>query len=355
MSEPRIMFVSRAYPPVVGGIEKQNYELCNFLSRRLPVVAVVNRRGKSFLPIFLPLALFRMFRQRREYDVVLFGDGVLAVLAFVLKLFSKTRTACVVHGLDVTYANPVYRALWVRRFFGSVDRFLAVSSQTATMVAEAGVDPEKIQVIPNGIERIAIPAAYGRSDLAALLGSESPGPVLLCLGRLVRRKGFAWFVREVMPLLPSHVTLVIAGSGVDEPNVRAAIETSGSGSRIRYLGEVDARAKEMLLSSCDLFVQPNIPVPGDMEGFGIVVLEAAMAGTFVVASALEGLMDSVHQGKNGVLVEPLDAQKFADVIVDLLSDPGKLKVLGEDARNYVMVTFGWDAVGEKYVQALRTI
>jgi glycosyltransferase involved in cell wall biosynthesis len=102
----------------------------------------------------------------------------------------------------------------------------------------------------------------------------------------------------------------------------------------------------------DVFVLPVIPVPGDMEGFGIVLLEAGAAGVPIVATAVGGITDAVVDGETGVLVPPLDYVRMASALVGFLQDPDKSHAVGERGRRRALGEFNWDAISSRYVEAL---
>lgn len=351
----RILFISRAYPPVIGGIEKQNFEICRALSGLAEVTAITNPRGRMFLVPFFLRALYQSYRLRRQYDVVLLGDGVLAPLAGFIKRFRKVPVVCIVHGLDITYRNFIYRRFWVGYFFRFVDRFVAVGNETIRQGIRRGLDSARFVFVPNGVDASIVPVQHGKSELARIAGRAMHGPVVLTLGRLVRRKGVAWFIRHVMPLLDSRVTYLVAGSGPEEECIRQAVADSEYGDRIRLLGQVSESDKLLLLSTADVFVQPNIRVANDMEGFGLVVLEAALCGTPVVASRLEGLQDAITDGRNGYLVEAENAAAFAAKLNELLARPELAQAAGEKARRFVIENQAWHAVAGRYLELLRQL
>jgi phosphatidylinositol alpha-1,6-mannosyltransferase len=110
-----------------------------------------------------------------------------------------------------------------------------------------------------------------------------------------------------------------------------------------------------LRAAADLFVMPNIPVAGDMEGFGVVMLEAGLAGLATVASDLEGIRDVITEGVNGHLVSPLDATAFAGRIRHYVEDRDALARLSGAARRHVVSTFAWPAVADRYVSVLEDV
>jgi phosphatidylinositol alpha-1,6-mannosyltransferase len=351
----RILFLSRANPPVVGGIEKQNYEICKALSTQAELLSVVNTRGKKFLLPFMFIAIFKSFRLRKNYDVILLGDGVLALVAFIIRYFSGVPIVCIVHGLDITYDNFIYPKLWLARFFRAIDHFIAVGNETIRQAGKRGLDTKKFSFVPNGVDTGQPYRDHDKAELSQLLGFEPNGPVLLTLGRLVKRKGVLWFVNNVMPALDPSTVYIIAGDGREAKKIRQAINASPAAGRIYMLGCVSEADKKLLLSSVDLFIQPNVAVAGDIEGFGLVVLEAALHARPVVASRLEGLADAIIEGKSGILIESENSEQYVRTLEKLLKNPSELKAMGRTARNFVLNNCSWQKVASKYLELIKQI
>lgn len=354
-SRLKILFISRAWPPVIGGIERQNHAVASELARLAHVDVVANRHGKRALPVFLPYALIRALLTLQRYDAVLLGDAVLAPLGYFIKRVSRKPVACIVHGLDLTYDNRIYRNYWIRRFLPHLDRLIAVGKETIRRGIELGLPAASFVFIPNGAALPAAPHPGNREDLERLLGRRLNGAILLTLGRLVRRKGVTWFIEEVVPRLAPDITYIIAGDGRERSNIAAAIARNGLEERVICTGPVSDREKELLYGTADLFIQPNIRVPGDMEGFGLVVLEAAAHGIVVIATALEGLKDAIRDGENGYLVEPDNAQMFAERITALLADPEARRAFGQRARRHLRDHQTWPHIARQYLEELDTL
>ncbi|MEO1023105.1 MAG: glycosyltransferase family 4 protein, partial [Bacteroidota bacterium] len=106
-------------------------------------------------------------------------------------------------------------------------------------------------------------------------------------------------------------------------------------------------------TAADIFVMPNIPVEGDMEGFGIVLLEANIAGTPAVASDLEGIKDVIENGKNGFKNPVYDAEGFAEKIDLVISK--HLPEMEISSKKYVEDNFAWNSVAKKYISYLDNV
>lgn len=353
----RVLFLSRAYPPIVGGIENQNYELSVWLAKDTEMTTIANRKGKKFLPFFLPYALVRALWLMPRFDILLLGDGVLAIIGWCVKLcYPKKSVVSVVHGLDLTFKNGLYQSFWVRRFIPALDKLIAVGHETIRVGVALGIPEEKFVFIPNGVVTERHLALHNRGELEKILGMPLAGRhVLLTSGRLAKRKGVAWFIRNVMPKLPENVLYVVAGEGADRGNIEAAVAETGLASRIRLLGYVTDETREILFNTCDLFIQPNIRVAGDMEGFGISVIEASAAKIPVIASALEGLKDAISHGENGILVEPENAVAYVETIDHYLAAENERHALGERALRYTESHYHWNIIARLYASALEQV
>ena len=308
------------------------------------------------------LAMLGYLAVARKADVVLFSSMVTASLAVPLRRLFRAngiRTAAIVHGRDVTLPGMVYQR-FVPRVFASLDRVFPVSRATAEACRQRGLAEHKVQIIPNGIDtrRFGKPERGRRSLVAARFPADGlpEEALLLCsVGRQVERKGSVWFVTHVMPRLPEQVHYWIAGEGPEHPRLSEAIARFNLAHRVQLLGRVSEETLTALYRGADLFIMPNIPVPGDMEGFGVVILEAGLNGLPVVASHLEGIADVVAEGRNGHLVESRNASAFIERIRYYMDDRERLRSASGQAEQYTRETYGWPAVADRYAEALQRL
>jgi len=362
----KILFISRAYPPTVGGIENQNYELGKWLGEIAEVKIIANTRGRKFLPIFAPIALLQALFLMPKYNVLLLGDGILAIVSWFVKIFYKKPVVCVVHGLDINYGSAslgvwyekilifLYQKLWVGKFIKSIDKLIAVGNETIKVAVEKGVAREKLVFIPNGVDTEKNLIEASRANLEKILGISIQGKkVLLTSGRLAKRKGVAWFIQNVMPKLGAEYLYVIAGDGKDKENVASAIAKQKMEGRVFPLGYVTDEVRNKLWATCDLFIQPNIKIAGDMEGFGISVIEAGACRLPVLASNLEGLKDAIKEGKNGFLIEPENPEAFASKINELFANGSPREIFGQQVRDFVVENYQWQNIAKQYLSEIE--
>ena len=325
------------------------WHLHSELSRNNHVSLVAWGGSQAALPLVLPFFFVKAFFMlaTKPIDAIYLGDLLLAPLGCVLgRIFGKP-VAATAHGRDVTYGNPLYTA-FVHPAARRLGMVICISRHTEALCNSIGV--ENSAVVHDGIEMPR--RAKGAGDwMRHRFGIKKGQIMLLTVGRLVRRKGVAWFSRHAMPLLPMKFVYVIAGEGPERGEIEKI--AAESGGRVMLAGGISDEEKGALYRAADIFVMPNMQVEGDAEGFGIVALEAASYGLPVVASDIEGLRDSVHPSF-GKSVPEKNAAGFASAIRSLSSKPDERKRMSKNALLHAKKS-GWKAVASKYEAIFRSL
>src|SRR5581483_6906442 len=247
--------------PRIGGMEVLSYQLTQEMARRGPIRLITWGRSQRLLPFFFAYAMLRLCAGLLlgRISVLHLGDPVLAPLGWLAKRFG-VPVAVTVHGLDVTFPRRVYQAL-LKTFALGFDAYICISREAQEQAAARGVPKEKLHVIPVGISAPALtPEELQRAWVQTGLPIPATAPVILTVGRLVPRKGVAWFVAEVCPRLMAHdssVHYVIAGQGPDYQRVRAAVARHGLGDHVHVLGQVTESQKWALYHRCQMCAMPN--------------------------------------------------------------------------------------------------
>lgn len=367
----KILCITHKYPPQTGGMEKQSYELITGLAQHAQVITVVYSGQVNKLRWFMGLKreVKRVLAEHADIDIIHLNDGLMATACTWLKSYTDIPITVTLHGLDITYPWPPYRKIVVPRL-QQLDKVIAVSTATRQVCLDLGFEPERVVTVVNGVDHdlydMPIPDGM-ESQLAARLGRDMTDKrLLVTLGRAVKRKGFSWFATQVMPLLPDHVVLGLIGPYEERASVTtkilgwlprrlrhnielllghmsdsaAIVDAARRDDRIVQLGKLPFGQLMGTLALADIFVMPNIDVPGDAEGFGLVALEASLRQTAVLAADLEGITSAIHDGGNGQLIKPEDPQAWADAILGALGRDD-LDQVGESGAEYTMDHFGW--------------
>lgn len=325
-------------------MEAQSYELTTRCNTPKSIVAL--RRSQAHLVWFVPYAALRTFAGARRSDIVHLGDALLAVVGLAPRYLWKRPVVVTVHGLDLTFRSRLYQLYlrWCLR----PNAVLPVSESTRKIAERHGL--RSLAPIPVGVSEKFFDIQRDPNADPEIAARRAGRTVLLTAGRLVRRKGVLWFIKNVLPKL-QNVLYVVLGDGPDGEEIRALAEDRALRDSLLLLGKVDDERRSRVFSAADLFIMPNIRVPGDVEGFGIVAIEGAASGLPVVASNLEGIPDAIIDGKNGTLVPPEDPAAFVDAITPLLTDPELRTQRGEAARAFTRETYSWPKIIERYEQA----
>jgi phosphatidyl-myo-inositol dimannoside synthase len=358
-----LLWLTRKFPPSIGGMERLNYELTRELANRIPLRLVSWGGRQRGLPVFLARAARAALiirRQRIQLGGIHLGDALLIPFGVILShLLDNIPVTVTAHGLDVTYPMPAYQ-LAIRRFLPRCALIICVSHATQDACVRRGASPTQCRVIPNGVwpsPHLCTTDSNLRQASRQTAGQRfgrhfGDGPVMLTVGRLVRRKGVAWFVREVLPALTrSHpnLTYLVVGQGPEAARISQAVVQAGVGSQTLLLGELSTDALAHAYAVADVFVMPNVPVRGNPEGFGIAPLDASVAGLWVVASRLDGIPDAVLDGENGILVPPEDARTWISQLQDVLSDPMRCRREGTRGREVTLNRFSWSSIVDQYL------
>ncbi|WP_225753519.1 glycosyltransferase [Actinotalea sp. Marseille-Q4924] len=242
----------------------------------------------------------------------------------------------------------------------SVDLVIATCTDEVAELRRLGIPAERVTVVPCGVDRDrflpADPRHGRRVDPADADGAAAARFRLLCLGRLVERKGVGTAV-EALAALPDAELVIAGGPSAEEvdqdPEARrlaALADELGVRDRVRFVGSVARDEVPALIRSADVVVATPW-----YEPFGIVPLEAAACGRPLVGSAVGGLLDSVQHGVTGLLVPPRDPGALAQAVRGLLDDPAARQRMGAAARRRVVELFGWDCVARDTETAYRSL
>lgn len=358
MKEPIVFFGSRRFPPSTGGMETHSKAVHDALCRNAEVTAVTLGRGSYIhLVWFLPWLFVRAaLALIRGVDVVVAGDPIVLAVLRPLLFIRRCPAVVFVYGLDLTFSNPLYHRV-IRMPLRSADRVIAISRATASIATSVGIAEERVVIVPAASELVEIDHTQDDSEhrLRERFGLRPTDSALVTVGRLVPRKGVAWFVDQVMPRLPDDVHYLVAGSGPDHERIEAAVRKRGLQRRVQLLGRVDEADRELLLSGATIFVMPNVVVPNDMEGFGLVAVEAAIRGSVVVAAGIEGILDAVAHEETGVLVPSEDADAFQHAIILLLEDDQSRQAAAARYAAEAQRIYGPDATADRIWAAVAPV
>ncbi|QTQ36970.1 Glycosyl transferase, family 1 [Aromatoleum petrolei] len=300
------------------------------------------------LPFFL-LSQWRAVRQQLRHQTFaaihahwLIPQGLVAIACAGAR--TRPPILCTSHGGDL-FGLKGAAAEWIKRLvLRHAQRHTVVSQAMKRAEIELGAAPERIDVIPMGVDlrETFVPAQTARN-----------GTSLLFVGRLVEKKGLAYLLEALPPLLPDFpdLTLQIAGDGPDRPALEQLATALGIAMHVRFLGRANNAQLPALYQQAGIVIFPSIVAQGgDQEGFGLVAVEALGCECALVATELPAMRDFLEDGVNALIVPQKDTHSLTTALRTLLDDPALRARLGKAGRLSVLNRFDWPVIADGYAR-----
>ncbi|GAA2070225.1 glycosyltransferase family 4 protein [Williamsia deligens] len=370
----RTLLVTNDFPPRPGGIQSYLQNLVDRLPPGEVTVYAPRWRGDAAFDASVPYTVHRHPTRlmlptpavaRRAADLVADGDvhtvwfgaaAPLATLAPIVRRAGARRVVASTHGHEVGWSMlPAARQV-LGHIGRHTDVVTFVSRYTRGRFAAAFGPDAALEHLPPGVDtRRFAPDADARSRIRARHGLGE-APVVLCLSRLVPRKGQDVLIDAMPAVLRQHpaATLLIVGGGPYRDQLERRRDASPARDHIVLTGSVDADDVPAYHVAADVFAMPaRTRGRGlDVEGLGIVYLEASASGVPVVAGDSGGAPETVVDGETGHVVDGRDAAAVADAVGCLLADPERARAMGRAGREWATSTWEWDSIAARMSRVL---
>jgi phosphatidyl-myo-inositol dimannoside synthase len=372
-----ILVVTPEFPPTTGGIGTNAFDLATQWSRSEPVVVVAPRLGdrRDFTPSDLRmeevpwhelgrlqrvLGIQRTVRRlisESRFDVIYsthWRACGAATRAALLGMRDRPPLVQAVHGSELlnvlSRLVPFERAAfnWTAR---GVDLFTGNGSYQVSLLGRLGIAKDRVATGIYGVwpDRFAPPPHETVVQLRKRYDLEDR-PVLMTVGRLVERKGYDVVIQampEIRRSLPGAV-YVIAGPGEYADRLhRLAADVGLPADALRFTGPIGLRDLTAYYGLCDVFVMPNRIAGADVEGFGLVFIEAALCGKPSIGGRSGGAVDAIVDGVTGRLVDPTSVGDVATAAIELLSNPSLASQMGAAGRKRALAEFDYSILASR--------
>ena len=346
----KIALVTLDYPPERGGVARYlgNLVIASggtidvFVNKthpttgpgRVEALSLITRGPFPWWPM-----IWQLYRlKRRGYDHIFLSHATpVGTAAWIARWFGGLPFTVLLHGLDLRLALCSKRKAWILK------RVLKAAHKVITNSVFVA---EEVRIVTPGIDSVVLTPAVesmvfpDRERVRRQYGLVESDLVLLCVTRLVTRKGIDRII-EALGGLPSAIRLVVIGDGQDYERLQAAAVTQAVKERVTFLRKASDEERNAWYSAADIFILPVRDEGNDVEGFGIVYLEAALAGLPVIAGRSGGAGEAIRDGETGILVDPNDKRAIAEAIQSLYDHPDQRKRFGEAGRAWVTRDFRW--------------
>lgn len=363
----RTLLVTNDFPPTIGGI--QSYlrdflltldpaEVVVFASTQNAAAAAEHDRQVAYEVVRWPRRIMlptpatarRMAEiiREQEIDTVWFGAAApLALMADKAREAGARRIISTTHGHEVGWSMLPGARQVLGRIGRESDVVTYISDYTLRRFRRAFGSRPVFEHLPSGVD-VELFQPLGEAERRVVRAEFGAGPLLVCISRLVPRKGQDQLIRALPEIRRRHpgTRLVIVGQGGYERKLRKMAEPLGDA--VVFTGKVGAERMRSLLAAADLFLMPaRTRGRGlDVEGLGIVYLEAQASGVPVVAGDSGGAPETVTPA-SGVVVDGRDLRALIDVTDRLLADPEQRRRMGAAGRENVRAEWTWERMGER--------
>jgi phosphatidyl-myo-inositol dimannoside synthase len=373
---PKVLIVSNDFPPRRGGIQS----FVHALATRLPAGSVVVYaprwdgaaefdarqpfpviRHPTSLMLPVPSVARRAARLLREHgcDTVLFGAAApLGLLAPSLRRAGAGRIVAITHGHEAGWAAlPGARAL-LRRIGDEVDVLTYLGEYFRVRLARAlsaEAAARMVRLAP-GVDNASFRPGAGGDAIRERLGLGDR-LVVVCVSRMVPRKGQDTLIRawpRVLATARGAPALLLVGDGPYRAKLGRLAQQAGVAGSVLFTGPVPAADLPAYYDAGNVFAMPCRTRRGglDVEGLGIVYLEASASGLPVVGGDSGGAPDAILPGETGYVVPGRDVAGVADRITGLLADPAGARAMGEKGAAWVDREWRWDLVADRLMAIL---
>jgi phosphatidylinositol alpha-1,6-mannosyltransferase len=360
----RLLVVTNDFPPRPGGIQSfvhgvvsrlpadqvvvltSRWRGCEEWDRTQPY-PVLRRRTSVLLPT--PAARRRavaLFAERECTDVWFGAAAPLGRLAPALREAGARRIVATTHGHEVGWAALPGARAQLRRIASGVDVVTYLGDYTRSRLAPAlGRYADRLRRLVPGVAGETFAPGAGAAKRAELGLAELP--VVVCVSRLMPRKGQDRLI-AALPAVRRRVpgtALLLVGGGPSRQRLSRFAESLGVSEHVVFSGSVDHDDLPAWYGAGDVFAMPcRERLHGlDVEGLGMVFLEAAACGLPVVAGTSGGSVDAVRDGETGRIVDGRDVEELSEVLTGLLGDPDRAAAMGRAGREWVRRDWSWEA------------
>ena len=298
----------------------------------------IPRKNVIFFSYFLRFK--KAFDLSRDSDIVISSGKYSLWVGAVLSLFFKRKFVAIVHGSEVKLPNKFLKQI-TDLSLKKYSTVIAVSNYTKSLLSHLKL--ESVVVIPNGYT-LKTPTNFVRKEI--------PGPILITVGNVTKRKGQHNVIKALPGLLKKYPDLKyhIVGIPTGQVKLEKTMLKMGVESAVVFYGEVSESLKLELLQEADIFVMlSEATVKGDVEGFGIAILEANALGVPAIGARGCGIEDAVKHGFSGQLIPPQDPEQLEQAVEQILANYG---TYSRQARIWSQ-DFTWDKIIKRYLKVLR--
>lgn len=266
------------------------------------------------------------------------------VMAWILNLFTGISYSCYVHGEDLeTAASSREQQFLCKLVIKRATKIICNSQNSASLVAKFGESARrKAVVLHPGVDSSKFVPAAPNAEIRQYLNWLDK-KVVITVGRLQARKGQDMMIRALPAIKKEipNILYAVIGDGDCLVNLQQLATEHGVEDNVQFLREITDQQMIQCYQQCDLFILPNRTIGNDIEGFGMVLVEAQSCGKPVIAGDSGGTRETLIEGKTGFIIDATEPEPIANAVITILKDEHRLSIISEQARLHVESSLDW--------------
>ena len=316
-------------------------------------VTVIRDKSKILLPTPRVARALRKLIEKERIEVAAFGAAApLGLLSSSMKKAGVKRTVALTHGHEVWWAKVFPFNLLMRRIGATVDALTYLGEFTRNAISAAlskEASHAMVKIAP-GID-VDHFKPVDAASLRAELGLTNK-KVIVSVGRLVHRKGQDHLIESMPAILKVHpdAHLLLVGKGPYLEHLAKLVAKNGLQDSVSFIGRIQYAELPAYICCGDIFAMPSRSrlMGLEVEGLGIVYLEASACGLPVIAGKSGGAPDAVIDGTTGLVVDGTNNDEIAQAAIALLSDPSKAQQMGAAGRQWIIDEWRWEIWAKRF-------
>jgi phosphatidylinositol alpha-1,6-mannosyltransferase len=347
---PNFTLITHDYPPEHGGVARYLSSLVKAANGQIEVLVPLKHTTSfekggnegeikpvkfwwNFWPHWLPL-IKRCLEVPHTNSILVSHIFPIGTAAWIANALGGSEYVIIFHGTDLKRAHTRWKRWLLRRICNNAELLIVNSDATQRILQKLVPTASPIKLTP-AIEYFNLPEKTLTRDK---LNIEENTKVILTVSRLVERKGIDTLIQAVANLSASY-ELVIIGDGEYAEPLHNLAELSNI--NVRWISDADDEKLHDWYAASDIFCLPGRETANDVEGFGIVFLEAAYAGLPVIAGESGGASEAVIHNETGLLIPPT-VEACTEALIKLIEDDELAEKLGTAGHDRVVTDFDWE-------------
>ena len=371
----KILFISSEFPPGPGGLGEHAFQISrglNELGWEVTVITTldytneierdefieqlnyqvinIKRNSWSIINVCNKILKIILLTKQLNPTIIISSGSISALYGRILEKIFQIKRVSFVHGPEFRMIYNDYITRWIL----NTSRIIAVSNWTSEFIKKSGVS-SPIDVIMNGADITKYNKPSINGELKNILGINDKF-VLLTVGRICDRKGQETVIKAIKILnsIYSEIVYIMVGYETDKEKYSNLILELDLSDQVISIGQVSSEELPSYYALADIYILNSRPASdGDIEGFGISILEAAMMSKPAIGSKDCGIEDAIVKDETGLLVQPDSPMETANAIKKLIDNEELRLWMGENSRERALNCFTWDRAVTDVDQLLK--